>query len=135
MLALVGAATLVARHMWRNHPSSAAEAGRRSGHAVASLHAMIISGAHRQNEAEIAELSTAPEGSQPLHFDTVYARSKLTQFRVCLWRNNITWWRSPQYNFTRMLFTTLIGALVPLVTLCTPGGWIYFCMHLCSASH
>ena len=54
----------------------------------------------RRNEEQIAELSSPPEGSQPLHFDTVYARSKLTQFRVCLWRNNITWWRSPAVRMT-----------------------------------
>ena len=54
----------------------------------------------RRIEEQIAELSSPAEGSQPLRFDTVYARSKLAQFRVCLWRNSITWWRSPAVRTT-----------------------------------
>lgn len=124
---------------------------------------VAVAPVRRRIEEQIAELSSPPEGSQPLHFDTAYARSKLAQFRVCLWRNNITWWRSPavrmtwfqigfsialvrllrmvysrghhcntplcnlslslllcaQYNFTRLLFTTLIGLPSPaLLCLC-----------------
>ena len=46
----------------------------------------------------VEELKKPKEGSQPLHFDTAYSRSFLQQFRWILWKNNITYWRLPQYN-------------------------------------
>ena len=46
----------------------------------------------------VEELKKPKEGSQPLHFDTAYSRNFLQQFRWILWKNNITYWRLPQYN-------------------------------------
>ena len=66
----------------------------------------------RRNQAQIADLSRPVDGSEPLRFDTVYARSKLAQFRVCLWRNNITWWRSPQARASRALGCMLCVSMV-----------------------
>lgn len=42
-------------------------------------------------------LESQPKPGVPqLHFDSPYAQSLWTQYAVCLWRNNIVWWRSPQ---------------------------------------
>ncbi len=68
----------------------------------------------RRNQALIAELSRPADGTEPLRFDTVYARSKLAQFRVCLWRNNITWWRSAQARASRALERMLCVSMVRL---------------------
>ena len=38
------------------------------------------------------ELSEAPEGSQPLRFDTKYSRNYAQQFRICLWKNYCCYW-------------------------------------------
>ena len=46
----------------------------------------------------VEELKKPKEGSQPLHFDTAFSRNFLQQFRWILWKNNITYWRLPQYN-------------------------------------
>ena len=46
----------------------------------------------------VEELKKPKEGSQALHFDTAYSRTYFQQFRWILWKNNITYWRLPQYN-------------------------------------
>ena len=51
----------------------------------------------------VEELKKPKEGSQALHFDTAYSRSYFQQFRWILWKNNITYWRLPQYNGAPLL--------------------------------
>lgn len=62
-------------------------------------------------EALIADLEKPPPGTKPLAFDTVYSRSAFDQLRVCLWKNNWTYWRSPQYNTVRFFFTVVVALL------------------------
>lgn len=47
---------------------------------------------YRKNESMVAALSQPQEGAQPLHFDTVYARNAVTQFRALLQKNFIIYW-------------------------------------------
>ncbi|KAI4385958.1 hypothetical protein MLD38_003942 [Melastoma candidum] len=56
-------------------------------------------------EASIQSSSVPPDGAQPLKFDTLYSQDHLTQFFTCLWKQNIVYWRSPNYNAVRILFT------------------------------
>ena len=49
----------------------------------------------RNDELIIAESKPKP-GEEPLHFDSQYAQPLWVQYAVCLWRNNLVWWRSPQ---------------------------------------
>ena len=57
------------------------------------------------------------QGSQPdpevppLRFDTVYARSNLQQYLICLWKFNITYWRTPNYNATRFSFSLAVALI------------------------
>ena len=41
----------------------------------------------------VEELSKPKEGSKPIHFDSLYAKGLLAQFKVLLWRNNHVYWR------------------------------------------
>jgi hypothetical protein len=41
----------------------------------------------------VEDLSKPKEGSQPIHFDSLYAKGLLAQFKVLLWRNNHVYWR------------------------------------------
>ena len=66
----------------------------------------------REVEDMVGELQQPKEGSQPLHFDTAYSRNYYHQFRNLLGKNNITYWRLPQYNGMRMFFTVVFGLLV-----------------------
>ena len=59
----------------------------------------------------IHELSTPPAGSSDLHFSTTHSRSFFTQCLACLWKQNLSYWRNPQYNADRFFFTTVIALL------------------------
>ncbi|KAK0605080.1 hypothetical protein LWI29_022550 [Acer saccharum] len=66
---------------------------------------------YREVEYLIKELSIPPAGSQPLKFASMYSKDQLSQFLICLWKQNLVYWRSPQYNAMRLCFTT-IAALI-----------------------
>ncbi|KAJ6964438.1 ABC transporter G family member 31 [Populus alba x Populus x berolinensis] len=66
---------------------------------------------YREVEASIMHLSSPPAGSKPLKFESTYARDALSQFYICLWKQNLVYWRSPQYNGVRLCFT-VIAALI-----------------------
>ncbi|XP_009614154.1 ABC transporter G family member 31 isoform X1 [Nicotiana tomentosiformis] len=63
-------------------------------------------------EASIKHLSVPPENSQPLKFTTTYSQGALSQFRICLWKQNLVYWRSPSYNAVRLFFTTLSALIL-----------------------
>uniref|UniRef100_F6GUS2 ABC transporter domain-containing protein n=1 Tax=Vitis vinifera TaxID=29760 RepID=F6GUS2_VITVI len=65
----------------------------------------------REVEAAIKSFSVPPPGSEPLHFPTMYSQDAMTQFRTCLWKQNLVYWRSPEYNAVKILFST-ISALI-----------------------
>ncbi|CAI8585681.1 unnamed protein product [Vicia faba] len=62
-------------------------------------------------EASILEFEHPPAGSEPLKFDTMYSQNSLSQFFLCLWKQNLVYWRTPAYNAMRLYFTT-ISALI-----------------------
>ncbi|KAJ4725593.1 Pleiotropic drug resistance ABC transporter [Melia azedarach] len=69
------------------------------------------SGQYREVESSIKNLSVPPAGSEPLKFASTYAQDQLSQFLICLWKQNLVYWRSPQYNAVRIGFTT-VAALI-----------------------
>ena len=72
----------------------------RGSHAVCrDMEEIIVQGSH-----------PAPDG-EVLRFDTIYARSVLEQYRVCVWKFNITYWRTPNYNATRFSFSVAVGLI------------------------
>lgn len=67
---------------------------------------------HRRT-AELVEANSVPaEGSQPLHFDAPYSKSTWQQFLLLLKKFNIIWWRTPEYNATRIFFTIVFAFVV-----------------------
>ncbi|KAL3676898.1 hypothetical protein R1sor_026846 [Riccia sorocarpa] len=63
------------------------------------------------NKALVHELSTPPGGSKDLSFATEYSQTPTIQTLACLWKQNITYWRSPDYNNIRFVFTIFAGVL------------------------
>ncbi|VFQ91364.1 unnamed protein product [Cuscuta campestris] len=66
---------------------------------------------YREVEASIQRFSIPPENSGPLKFDSIYSQDTFSQFRICLWKHNTVYWRSPAYNAVRIFFT-LMSALI-----------------------
>lgn len=62
--------------------------------------------------------SLAKEGAAshaPLHLDAQYATSGRTQRRQLLWKYALCYWRSPDYNATRILMTCLTALVYGIV--------------------
>jgi len=49
-------------------------------------------------------LSEPAPGSRDLHFSTRFPQNSLGQFMACLWKQHLSYWRSPEYNLTRFIF-------------------------------
>ncbi|XP_047319537.1 ABC transporter G family member 31 isoform X2 [Impatiens glandulifera] len=61
----------------------------------------------RDVEASIERMIVPPSGSEPLKFDTMFSQSSWSQLRLCLWKQNLVYWRSPPYNLVRLFFTII----------------------------
>ncbi|KAL5576928.1 hypothetical protein UlMin_018627 [Ulmus minor] len=60
---------------------------------------------YQRNSTLVKELSTPPAGAKDLYFATQFSQSSWGQFKSCLWKQWMTYWRSPDYNLVRNLFT------------------------------
>ncbi|XP_050239621.1 ABC transporter G family member 31 isoform X2 [Quercus robur] len=70
---------------------------------------------YRDVEASIKHFSVAPTGSEPLKFPSTYSQDTVSQFKTCLWKQNLVYWRSPQYNAIRLFFTAISALLIGTV--------------------
>ncbi|KAL4188327.1 hypothetical protein AMTRI_Chr08g159510 [Amborella trichopoda] len=66
---------------------------------------------YREVEGLIEHLSSPVAGSEPLKFATEFPQDTATQFKVCLWKQNLTYWRSPHYNVVRLFFSTICALI------------------------
>eukprot|EP00898_Chlorokybus_atmophyticus_P000914 jgi/Chlat1/1823/Chrsp138S00766 len=62
-----------------------------------------------RNESMIEELSKPQPGLEFVKFDKMFARPFSEQLLANLWKQHITYWRSPEYNAVRLGMTVLIG--------------------------
>nr|XP_023882215.1 ABC transporter G family member 31-like isoform X3 [Quercus suber] len=70
---------------------------------------------YRDVEASIKHFSVPPTGSEPLKFPSTYSQDTFSQFKTCLWKQNLVYWRSPQYNAIRLFFTAISALLIGTV--------------------
>jgi hypothetical protein len=59
----------------------------------------------------IKALSVPKPGSHDLKFPTKFSRSAWIQYRACLWKQKLTYWRSPYYNAVRFFFTVICALI------------------------
>uniref|UniRef100_A0A2N9E6E2 ABC transporter domain-containing protein n=1 Tax=Fagus sylvatica TaxID=28930 RepID=A0A2N9E6E2_FAGSY len=59
----------------------------------------------------VKQLSEPQPGSRDLNFPTRYAQSGWVQFMACLWKQHLSYWRSPEYNLARFMFM-IVAALL-----------------------
>uniref|UniRef100_A0A2N9IZG4 ABC transporter domain-containing protein n=1 Tax=Fagus sylvatica TaxID=28930 RepID=A0A2N9IZG4_FAGSY len=64
-----------------------------------------------KNKELVQQLSSPPPGSRDLYFPTHFSQNGWVQFKSCLWKQHLAYWRSPAYNFMRIMLT-LVSALV-----------------------
>ncbi|XP_024523228.1 ABC transporter G family member 35 [Selaginella moellendorffii] len=71
----------------------------------------LNSSLYQRNKALVKELSVPAPDRRDLHFSTQYSQSFYGQLKSCLWKQNWTYWRSPDYNCVRFLFTIMSALL------------------------
>ncbi|KAF8747097.1 hypothetical protein HU200_013306 [Digitaria exilis] len=55
----------------------------------------------------VKSLSVPALGTSNLHFPTRYPQKFWEQFKACLWKQCLSYWRSPSYNLARIVFVTI----------------------------
>ncbi|KAL6905801.1 hypothetical protein ACP4OV_003402 [Aristida adscensionis] len=57
--------------------------------------------------ALVKRLSIPPPGTNDLHFPTLFPQKFWEQFKACLWKQCLSYWRTPSYNLVRTVFITV----------------------------
>ncbi|KAJ1696028.1 hypothetical protein LUZ63_012726 [Rhynchospora breviuscula] len=70
---------------------------------------------YKENEILVKQLSTPPLGSSDLQFETRYPQKFWVQFKACLWKQSLSYWRSPQYNMVRIMFMFMSSVMLGLL--------------------
>ncbi|EOY11745.1 Pleiotropic drug resistance 9 [Theobroma cacao] len=66
---------------------------------------------YESNRELVRQFSTPPPGSRDLHFPTRFSRNAWGQFKSCLWKQHLSYWRSPSYNLNRIIHTSVASLL------------------------
>ncbi|CAK0759197.1 hypothetical protein CVIRNUC_002679 [Coccomyxa viridis] len=65
----------------------------------------------RENDALVEKLQVSAPGSQPLRFHTRYSTGLLFQFKTCLTKNVMMYWRNTEYNAVRLFSSCFLALL------------------------
>lgn len=65
----------------------------------------------RNVEGIIEALSAPADGMKPLEFSSEFSQNFLMQFKACLRKQSLIYWRSPEYNVVRLFFTTIAAVI------------------------
>ncbi|KAI3417297.1 Protein kinase domain-containing protein [Psidium guajava] len=60
---------------------------------------------YETNKELVKQLSTPSPGTSDLHFSSRFSQNRWGQFKSCLWKQYLSYWRSPPYNLMRILHT------------------------------
>ncbi|XP_022749067.1 pleiotropic drug resistance protein 3-like isoform X2 [Durio zibethinus] len=66
---------------------------------------------YKENKELIKRLSSPTPGSTDLYFPTRFPQNGWEQFKACLWKQFLSYWRSPSYNLTRIIFMSASSLL------------------------
>ncbi|CAK9136579.1 unnamed protein product [Ilex paraguariensis] len=64
-----------------------------------------------RNKDLVERLSKPNSDSNELIFPSKYSRSFFAQFLACLWKQNLSYWRNPQYTAVRFFYTVIISLM------------------------
>ncbi|KAK2646917.1 hypothetical protein Ddye_022112 [Dipteronia dyeriana] len=66
---------------------------------------------YQENKELVKRLSSPSPGSNDLHFPTRFPQNGWEQFKACLWKQHLSYWRSPSYNLIRIIFIAALSVL------------------------
>ncbi|XP_066163899.1 ABC transporter G family member 41 isoform X2 [Oryza sativa Japonica Group] len=61
----------------------------------------------KDKDALVKSLSKPALGTSDLHFPTRFPQKFREQLKACIWKQCLSYWRSPSYNLVRILFITI----------------------------
>ncbi|KAI4344716.1 hypothetical protein L6164_011910 [Bauhinia variegata] len=64
-----------------------------------------------ENKELVKQLSSPTPGSKELHFGSHFPQNGWEQFKACLWKQHLSYWRDPSYNLTRIIFVLASSVL------------------------
>ncbi|PSR91810.1 ABC transporter G family member 32 like [Actinidia chinensis var. chinensis] len=74
----------------------------------------------QKNKVLVEKLSKPCGDTNDLSFPSRYSQSFFAQFLACLWKQNLSYWRNPQYTAVRFFYTVIISLM--LGTICWRFG-------------
>ncbi|XP_058191666.1 pleiotropic drug resistance protein 3-like isoform X1 [Rhododendron vialii] len=69
---------------------------------------------YMNNKALVTSLSNLPDSKQ-LHFATRFPQNGWGQFKSCLWKQHLSYWRSPSYILNRYIYSLIASLLVGIL--------------------
>lgn len=72
---------------------------------------LILLFVFRENNIVIEETRCTSLGSKRLILSSRYAQTGWEQFKACLWKQHLSYWRNPSYNLTRIIFMCFTSML------------------------
>ena len=75
------------------------------------LHLTVIFICFRRNKELVESLGKPSSNSKELNFPTKYSQSFSEQFLACLWKQNLSYWRNPEYTAVRFLYIVIISLM------------------------
>ncbi|KAK0606639.1 hypothetical protein LWI29_001896 [Acer saccharum] len=66
---------------------------------------------YQENKEQVKRLSSPSPNSNDLHFPTRFPQNGWEQFKACLWKQHLSYWRSPSYNLIRIIFIAALSVL------------------------
>ncbi|KAE8720247.1 Pleiotropic drug resistance protein 3 [Hibiscus syriacus] len=74
----------------------------------------------QRNRELVESLSKPSSNTKELNFPSKYSQSVYKQFLTCLWKQNLSYWRNPQYTAVKFFYTVVISLM--LGTICWKFG-------------
>ncbi|XP_048620263.1 ABC transporter G family member 43-like [Brassica napus] len=65
----------------------------------------------KENNIVIEQMRGTSSETQELTSSTRYAQTGWGQFKACLWKQQLSYWRNPSYNLTRIMFMCLTSVI------------------------
>ncbi|XP_039124389.1 ABC transporter G family member 31 [Dioscorea cayenensis subsp. rotundata] len=65
----------------------------------------------RMNKELVESLSRPNSDAKDISFPTKYSQSFLSQYLTCIWKQNLSYWRNPQYTAVRFFYTVIISMM------------------------
>ncbi|KAJ4822692.1 hypothetical protein Tsubulata_024896 [Turnera subulata] len=70
----------------------------------------------QENEELVRKLRIPPQGSRELQFPTRFSQNGWQQYKACLWKQSLSYWRSPKDNLARLAFATVSSLIFGAVS-------------------